>query len=192
MGLSGLNADTKIHLVFKLRDGRKAWHCGTDRQQHPQTFVWMTLPKLDLDAAASVPMRLDYAVIAARNWRDLGYNVRLALEPNGEFIDDDPTPIESIAERTPKYAIVAGVGDILIVPGSDKFWYVRFPNSGFESLKANTPEEVVEAFEQIVAVRPQMARFVERYVAPEPAVQSVQQPQQAAPQFRRRPGDIPR
>lgn len=190
MSLSGLSSDAKLHLVFTLRNGQKAWCSGTDRKQHPQTFTWMTLPSLNLDAAESVPMTIDFAIVAQRRWQEMGYVVRLTLEPNGPYLDDDPTPPEMLVERTPKHAIVNGI-DVLIAVGSDRNYWIRFPGSAIESLKGATPQEVVDKYEKTVAVHPQISRFVEKYQAatPEPQPAAAVQSQQAGPQFRRRPGD---
>lgn len=192
--MNDISADRLVHVVFLFPDGRRVWFSHTDRRQHPKTFQWITQPIADDDPRKSRPMRYDVAFMAAKRWREeFGYNVRLALEQFGEFIDEPEQSTPAMAERTPKHASVAGVGDILIVPGSDRFWYVRFPGSAIESLKGNTPEEAQDAFEKMVAYRPELAKWVERYVPPPAQAQAPatqQEPQQ--PMYRRRPGDIPR
>jgi hypothetical protein len=189
----GITADRLVHVVFVLTNGNRIWFSHTDRRQHPRTFEWQTVPVADDDPRQSRPMRYDMALMAAKRWREeFHYSVRLALEQYGEFIDEPEQATPALAERTPKHAIVNGI-DILVIPGSDRFYYVRFPGSAIESLKGNTPEEAVDAFEKMVVYRPELAKWVERYVPPAPRAEEPVAQQQTHQQFgRRRPGDVPR
>ena len=184
----GLSADRLVHVVFLYPDGHRVWFNHTDRRQDARTFVWVTVPIADDDPRQSKPMRYDMALHAVKRWREeLHLNARIALEANGAFIDDEPaaptgTPVE---RENMQYR------GVLIRPASCNRWCIRMSNNieTIYSEPGGTPESV---YEKLTTVFPQLVKFAEPYVAPEPTVTPVQQQQQAVPQYRRRPGDIPR
>jgi predicted RNase H-like HicB family nuclease len=101
-----------------------------------------------------------------------GYRIEIwrtdgSTEPQFEDRNADVSRREAPADdRVPHHSVVAGI-DVLISPGSDKYWWVRFPGSGIESLRGATPDEAVQKYAEAVALYPHIAQHVERYVEAE-------------------------
>lgn len=80
------------------------------------------------------------------------------FEDRSASVGQTEAPVDS---RVPHHTVVAGV-DILISPGSDKNWYVRFVGSGIESLRGATPDEAAQKYAEAVALYPHIAQHVEK------------------------------
>lgn len=209
MSLSGLSSDAKLHLVFTLRNGQKTWCSGTDRKQHPRTFEWLTLPLLDDDARASVPMKIDYAIVAQRRWREMGYQLRLALEPNGPPIDDEPVSgapeptncfVPTDAAGNPVEDTTSPFGYHIIVtrtPQHGPSYCLRFQNPELAAQSiivpaSEGPEAAVRKAQEmgfLLHEPPKANPHRERLLAERQAVVRAAAQQQAGQRFMRRPGD---
>jgi hypothetical protein len=87
--LNSLSSSKLVHLVFE-QNGKRHWFNRTDRRRDASTGQWATIPVVDDDPRGSSPMNFEFAVIAQERWKQLGFNCRFALEPNGPFVDADP------------------------------------------------------------------------------------------------------
>lgn len=83
-----LSSGTLVHVVFE-HDGQRRWFNHTDRKRDDRTGAWYTLPVVGTEAHESERMTLEMALVSQRRWKEIGIECRLALEPNGEFIDSD-------------------------------------------------------------------------------------------------------
>jgi len=91
MSTDNLAADRLVHVIIE-QNGKRTWFNRTDRVQDHKTRRWFTVPVVDPEPSGSKPMRHDLALVAQHRWRDeLNLVVRLALEPNGPYIDELPT-----------------------------------------------------------------------------------------------------
>lgn len=91
MSLDTLARDRLVHLVITLRDGRRAWQAGVERQENPTTKQSFTAPRWNDDPHMSRPLPLEMAIICQRRWKqELNLLCRLSLEPYSEFIDEAP------------------------------------------------------------------------------------------------------
>jgi hypothetical protein len=87
--LNSLSSNALVHLIFKYPDGKRVWFCRTDRKRDDQTGQWHTFPIADDDASQSKSMTFEIGLICQRRWRDeLGQHWRMALEPYGNFVDE--------------------------------------------------------------------------------------------------------
>ena len=84
------------------------------------------------------------------------------------------------------------VDGILIVAGQSSNYYIRFPNSPFESLRGGTPDEVYGKYLEAVALRPMLAEYAEKYVTPEMSdaefIAQIEETKRAVQQARVGPG----
>jgi hypothetical protein len=84
------------------------------------------------------------------------------------------------------------VDGILIVAGQSSNYYIRFPNSPFESLRGETPDEVYGKYLEAVALRPILAEYVEKYQTPEMSdaefIAQIEETKRAIQQARFAPG----
>ena len=90
--LNTLSSGTLVHLVFE-QNGKRSWFNRTDRKYDQKTGVWSTVPLVGTEPRESVPMRLDWAIVAQKRWREeLGFIFRITLEANqtSPFVDPDP------------------------------------------------------------------------------------------------------
>jgi len=84
-------------------------------------------------------MSREAAVARCQLLRAAGWQASI-VTPSGVVLFEDstapPAAQTPVAERVPHHA-----GDVLIVPGADRFWYIRFPGSPFESIRGENPDE---------------------------------------------------
>lgn len=136
----------------------------------------------------------DRAVQLVRILREQSWDAHILEPATGALLFEEAvqrftptTPTPSSEERTPMF-----VGNVLIVPASLNRWAIRFPNSGFESLYSDTPDDVYRK----LAEHPRFAelvKFAEKYIAPpEPVIdpQEVARQMQFERHGRLRPGSL--
>lgn len=131
-------------------------------------FVRMDSPNRPLLAdfesvGGSALLSRESAVAICRKLREGGWQSTVETKAGVVLFEDVITPpaVQAPApERVPHHA-----GEILIVPGADRFWYIRFPASPFESIKGVNPDD---CYRKLIE-HPRSAEMVplaERYVAP--------------------------
>jgi hypothetical protein len=153
-----MSADTRVRIVI-------------DWQGVRYFFVRMdgTVPNVEPPERVrnAALLSREVAVAVCRKLREGGWQASV-VTPSGVILYEEAiaphSPVNQPGDRTPMHC--AGV---LIVPGNPPRggWWVRFPNTTFESLWGETPEAVYEA----LTGHPQYAKlkdFAERYTAPEP------------------------
>ena len=126
----------------------------------------------------------DDAVHTCKILRARGWEARIVNQRGMVLFEDEtapPIPTPPTPERIPM--TVPGSG-ILIVPVNPRGWYVRFPNTPFESIFADT---AAAAYQKLIEEYPSRIPHAEKCpMEPEPFPQpQLQQPQ---PQSRLRPG----
>jgi hypothetical protein len=87
--LTSLSKTTRVHLVFLNPDGSRVFFVRTDQRLNSKKGVYETWPLANTDPHQSRPMALEMAVVAQSRFRALGLTVRMALDPNRDFIDQD-------------------------------------------------------------------------------------------------------
>jgi hypothetical protein len=133
----------------------------------------------------SLLLSRDRAISIVRELRSVDWDCRV-VRPDGVILFEEeirftPAAMPASDERVPMY-----VGDVLIVPASLGRWAIRFPNSGLESIYADTPDDVYRK----LAEHPRFAelvKFAEKYVAPD--IQTAIQPA-VQQRGRLRPGSL--
>jgi hypothetical protein len=135
------------------------------------------LCRVEPDAAIRLTQNPTHAILLARDAARAQARSLRANDPNtpieivcfnGVTLDEVEEPVEFAPDnRLPVYDDVSGVR---IVPGAAGAWYIRFPNSPYESIRGITAEETLKKYNE----HPQhleLSRWVERYVPPvEPPV----------------------
>lgn len=105
----------------------------------------------------------------------------------GDRYDNISTARSPAAEERVNHHVLVGDADVLIVPGTPRGYYIRFPGSAFESIYGDTPDAVAELYRQQVTLRPELANFAERYIPPAPPEPQSPQPPRIG---RMRPGSL--
>jgi hypothetical protein len=131
----------------------------------------------------------EFAVALCQKLNERGYHARV-ITPGGVILYEQattPKPPQSspAGDRVPHH-----IGDVLIVPGAVRGFYIRFPSTTFESLYGET----ADAAYQKLAEHPcsaELLKVAERYVPPpeEPIdVEALQRQLEFARHGRIRPG----
>jgi len=131
----------------------------------------------------------DYAKAVCCDLRAARWDAHV-VRPDGVTLFEEetaPQPKSDTSERVNHHVLVGDV-DVLIVPGNPRGYFVRFPESAFESIYGDTPDAVAELYRQQVALRPELANFAERYIPP--ALPEQPQPPQLPRLGRTRPGSL--
>jgi hypothetical protein len=181
--MNSINKSTPIH-VFVIANGirHNLVRPDTKRTDRGELVLW---PVWSSEPSDSKPLTYEMACIFRERYvRENKTQVHFTLQPGGEVVDDKPlaAQAEDYTKRVPM-----SYRGLVAVPGFDArnqtpCWFVRFPNTSIESLRAPTVEEAVDkAYE-----RPDLLPLAER--APVQVAEPEVPRKPAGPRIR--PGDL--
>jgi hypothetical protein len=181
--MNSINKSTPIH-IFVIANGIRHYLVKPDtkRNDRGEIVLW---PVWSSELKDSRPLTYEMAhAFRERYTKENKTQVHFTLQAGGEVVDDKPlvTQTEDYTKRVPM--IYRG---LLAVPGFDArnqmpCWYVRFPDTSIESLRAPTVEEAVDK----VYERPDLLPHAERGQAQVAEPEAPRKP--AGPRIR--PGDL--
>lgn len=197
-----------FRVVYERSDGQRFYYSREietrDRYNQPRSQ-----PHFSDDARQARKLMTAQEAVARRDafrttWPEATFFIEAINGEGGRLFENRTAEVARteapVDNRVPHHTVVGDI-DILIVPGSDRYWYVRFPGSGIESLRGATSDEAAQAYAAAVELYPHIAEHVERHVVPEPSEAQLRaQIENAKLEIeqakfgpgRRRPGDIRR
>jgi hypothetical protein len=111
----------------------------------------------------SVLLSREIAVALCRKLRANNYDAHI-ITPGGILLYEEELK-SSLQNAEPEDRVPHQCNGILIVPGNPTHWYIRFPNSAFESIRGNTPDECYQKLIENPRANILMP-LAEKYVAP--------------------------
>ena len=180
-----MNTDDKVRIRIVV-DGIVNWfvQVGT-RQQDSGRCARECAASLHRDAAREMCRRL--------RTNSPNDTIEVVAANGVVLFADETTPTLPETEDTRK-PVFDTVSLVRIVPGAAGAWYIRFPNSSYESIRGVTAKETLKKYNE----HPQhleLSKFVEKYVsaAPEPPPDTKKIQRQIEKEIlngrKRRPGD---
>jgi hypothetical protein len=182
-----MTTDSRVRIAITVNNERRYFVRWIDDPRNKGFVIPETVPAESIRTAAL--MSREFAVPLCRDLRRADWEARI-ITPNGIVLYEQETAPPSNNSK-PQDRVPHHVGGILIVPGNPRGWYIRFPNSAFESIFGETPDE---CYRKLIE-HPRSAelqRHAERFVAPEEPLVTPAQVMQAVERERYRnlrPGD---
>jgi hypothetical protein len=162
----------KVHIVFRLK-GRPAaekFYYQRDGSQFVEGGRYAPMPEITADVRAPLTLHArEFAVAVRDRWRKVfGNNYDIYLESpdgTGPLLEAREVTEAPVPDRVPMH-----VGDVLIVPGNPKGFYIRFPQTSIESIWGETADACYQKLvEHPLAV--ELMPLAEKFVPPpEPVV----------------------
>jgi len=168
--MSSISQNTYVYPWF-YNNGQRVWISAVESKRNLKTGALVLWPLLDDDPSRAQKYLYSYALVMKRRFSEelpSQYDVHFSLTATGEEVARGE--INSSPDRDSR--VIMSYKGLLVHPGNgNKFWWVKFPGTTIESIKAETPEEAVEK-----TIERNLFQYAEKAPAeavPEPEVKKV-------------------
>jgi len=173
-----ISASTRVHVTWTDPQGLKYMVKPDTTRNNLGEIVFH--PLWSYEARDSRPISYELAVsLRERVWNEARIKLHFTLSAgDSQFIEDTFLPAEPPTkdERVPMmYRGIVAVPGIHVTHG--RCWFVRFLGTAIESIRGNSPEEVIDK----VYARPDLLPFAEK--APQESAPEVKEQRPVAPRL---------